>query len=150
MTASKSSAKSLTKPKAPAADSHFRVTALTKDRIPHLPFLSMKEHVLGSAYDLSLVIVGDARSRTLNTTYRNKTYTPNVLSFPLDDTQGEIYLNLKQAKREYRARGESYEYFVALLFIHSMLHLIGKRHGSTMEGIEQDVLARFNITNTGV
>jgi probable rRNA maturation factor len=147
MTASRSSEKLLKRLKAPAADNHFRVTALTKDRIPTLPFLAMKAHVLGESYDLSLVIVGDKRSQTLNRTYRNKTYTPNVLSFPLDHTQGEIFLNLKQAKREHAKRGESFEYFVALLFIHSMLHLIGKQHGSTMEGIEHDVLHTFDIRN---
>lgn len=126
----------------------FTLTRLTKDRVPALPFLLLKEKVLGKKYALSLVAVGDARSRTLNTTYRKKTYIPNVLSFPISDTQGEIFLNLKQARREHRKRGESYDYFVALLFIHSMLHLIGYRHGSTMEGIEHKHLLRFNITNT--
>ncbi|KKU77157.1 MAG: putative rRNA maturation factor [Parcubacteria group bacterium GW2011_GWA2_47_7] len=133
-----------------AADRHstaFAINKLTKDKVPSLPFLRMKERVLGKKYSLSLVVIGDKRSTTLNTRYRNKTYTPNVLSFPLDKHNGEIFMNLKQAKREHRARGESYEYFVALLFIHSMLHLIGMRHGSTMEQEEQALLASFHIKN---
>jgi probable rRNA maturation factor len=108
----------------------------------------MKNIVLGKKYVLSLVIAGDTRSRTLNERYRGKTYIPNVLSFPLDDSNGEIFLNLKQAKREHKARGESYEYFVALLVIHGMLHLNGMAHGSTMEEQEQRLLRKFHIRNS--
>lgn len=108
----------------------------------------MKDAVLGKKYILSLVIAGDKRTRTLNEHYRGKTYVPNVLSFPLDDSNGEIFLNLKQAKREHRARAESYEYFTALLVVHGMLHLKGMAHGSTMEDKEQQLLSKFNIKNT--
>ena len=103
---------------------------------------------MGARYDLSLVIVGDALSKKLNLEHRKKTYTPNVLSFPVDTHTGEIFLNLKQAKREHTAREESYRYFVALLFIHSMLHLKGFAHGDTMEHEEQRLLSKFNIKNT--
>lgn len=108
----------------------------------------MKDAVLGKKYNLSLVIAGDTRTQTLNERYRGKTYVPNVLSFPLDDNNGEIFLNLKQAKREHRAREESYEYFAALLVVHGMLHLKGMAHGSTMEEQEQRLLRKFHIRNT--
>jgi probable rRNA maturation factor len=130
------------------ADKKFELTQTTKDRVPALPFLSMKNAVLGKKYVLSLVIAGDTRTRTLNEHYRGKTYIPNVLSFPLDKNNGEIFLNLKQAKREHRARGESYEYFAALLVVHGMLHLKGMAHGSTMETQEQRLLRKFHIRNT--
>ncbi len=127
--------------------SAFKITRLTKDNLPDLPFFVLKNAVLPKKYDLSLVVVGDARSKQLNQEYRGKTYIPNVLSFPLTPLSGEIFLNLKQAKREHMNREESFDYFVALLFIHSMLHLIGSRHGSTMEETEQKVLKKFNIKN---
>jgi probable rRNA maturation factor len=134
---------------ATAADKkNFGITRTTKDRVPTLPFLSIKNAVLGVKYNLSLVVAGDTRTRTLNTKYRSKTYVPNVLSFPIDKQHGEIFLNLKQARREHRAREESYEYFVALLVIHGMLHLKGMAHGSTMEGKERQLLSKFNIKNT--
>lgn len=116
--------------------------------MPALPFSLMKKTVMGAHYDLSLVIVGDALSTKLNQEHRKKSYTPNVLSFPVDTKTGEIFLNLKQAKREHAARGESYRYFVALLFIHSMLHLKGFAHGDTMESEEHKLLSKFNIKNT--
>jgi rRNA maturation RNase YbeY len=131
----------------PRTVKNFAVTNTTKESIPALPFLRMKETILGKKYDLSLVIAGDARTQRLNESYRGKTYTPNVLSFPLDDTQGEIFLNLRQARREHGAREESFEYFVALLVVHGMLHLKGMDHGSTMEKQEQALLSKFKITN---
>lgn len=125
----------------------FSITKFTKDRVPALPFGILKNSVLGNSYNLSLVFIGDRRSRTLNSKYRNKDYTPNVLSFPLDNKNGEIFINLRQARREHRKRAESFDYFIALLFIHSMLHLIGMHHGSTMEDKEQIILKRFKIKN---
>lgn len=132
----------------PAATPNFSLKNTTKDRIPRLPFFALKEVILGSDYDLSFVIVGDRRSQTLNKIYRKKTYIPNVLSFPLDNKHGEIFLNLKQAKREHRARGESYEYFVALLVVHGMLHLKGMQHWGTMEKQEARLLAKIGVENT--
>lgn len=129
-------------------EAKFSLANTTKDRIPRLPFFALKEALMGKSYDLSLVVVGDKRSQTLNATYRGKTYIPNVLSFPLDEKNGEIFLNLKQAKREHKARGESYEYFVALLVVHGMLHLKGMKHGSTMEKQEARILAKLGVENT--
>ena len=131
---------------AKAAD--FSLSKTTKDKLPALPFFSMKRTVLGKTYDLSLVIVGDDRARSLNRQYRKKNYVPNVLSFPLDKRHGEIFLNLREAKRQHRSREESFDYFVALLVIHAMLHLKGARHGSTMESAEERFLSKFNIKNT--
>lgn len=97
---------------------------------------------------LSLVAIGDKRARTLNERYRGKTYIPNVLAFPLSKDMGEIFLNLREARREHQKRGESYEYFVALLVVHAMLHLKGYAHGSTMERKERALLSAFGIANT--
>lgn len=132
----------------PAADRSFTVTKTTKERLPALPYLHLKEEVLGASYDLSLVTIGDKRSRTLNQRYRKREYVPNILAFPIDQKQGEIFLNLRQARREHAKREESYRHFVALLFIHAMLHLKGYRHGGTMEDKEVKLLSKFHITNT--
>lgn len=126
----------------------FTITKLTKDRLPSLPFSLMKERVLGKSYALSLVIAGDRHSKALNLRYRKKSYVPNVLSFPVEKKTGEIILNLGEAKRQCAQREESFRFFVALLFIHSMLHLKEYRHGSTMEKQEQKLLSTFHIKNT--
>ena len=131
-----------------AGNSHFSITNTTKERVPALPFLRLKESVLGKNYELSLVIATDALARKLNRNYRGKTYTPNVLAFPIDKTHGEIFLNLREAERERATRALSYRHFVALLFVHALLHLKGYRHSSTMEGKEVKLLSKFHITNT--
>lgn len=132
-----------------AADAKtFELTRRSTGRVPTLPFLYMKEAILGKTYALSLVIAGDAYTRKLNIQYRQKSYTPNVLAFPLQKKSGEIFLNIRQAKRECRLREESLPYFTARLFIHSLLHLKGHHHGSTMERQEQKFLTRFRIKNT--
>lgn len=125
----------------------FALTRLAKSRVPILPFLRIKNRVLGTQYVLSMVIAGDQYTQKLNRLYRKKTYIPNVLSFPLETMVGEIILNVGQAKRECRVRGESLNFFVALLFVHSLLHLKGYRHGSTMERREQKLLSEFHIKN---
>jgi probable rRNA maturation factor len=103
----------------------------------------MKERVLGKNYDCSLVIVDDTESKRLNEQYRKKTYTPNVLSFPLDGKTGEIFLNMKQARREYKDREMTLTRWTALLVIHALLHLKGMSHGSTMEKVEARLLGEF-------
>ena len=129
------------------AKASLGVNSTTKDRIPRLPFFDMKMAVLRSQYSLSLVFIGDKRARSLNRTYRKKAYIPNVLSFPLDHLHGEIFVNLRQARREYRARGESLDFFVALLVVHGMYHLKGMTHGSTMEKQEARLLAKLDVRN---
>lgn len=140
MKSSANLANSQRKSKDTDADSIFAIRRTTKDRVPSLPFSVLKQKVLGPSYILSLVFVGDARARGLNIRYRAKTYIPNVLAFPYDKNEGEIIINLKQAAREAKDFDLTPKEFVALLFVHGMLHLKGMQHGSTMEDKERRVL----------
>ena len=106
-------------------------------------FETIKRHVLGKTYTLSLTFIGDARSQTLNKTYRRKDYPTNVLSFPLDAASGEILINLALAKREARKFGTTQARHTTYLFIHGLLHLKGHTHGDTMEKQEKALLKRF-------
>jgi rRNA maturation RNase YbeY len=99
-------------------------------------FASAKKIVLGTQYHLSVVLCGDTRAKKLNVMYRNKTYTPNVLSFPVSETSGEIFLNVAQVIREAGKYGHTTQEHLHYLLIHGMLHLKGHLHGSTMEGAE--------------
>ncbi|HET8581282.1 MAG TPA: rRNA maturation RNase YbeY [Candidatus Paceibacterota bacterium] len=103
----------------------------------------MKAAILGKDYALSLVLCGDTLAQKLNRTYRNKEYKPNVLSFPLDRTEGEVFLNLRKAEREAAAAGSTANERIALLFVHACFHLKGYDHGDRMERAEERVLARF-------
>lgn len=87
---------------------------------------------------------GDALAQRMNKSYRNKTYKPNVLSFPLSKTEGEIFLNVECAVREAKRFGVSLEERLALLFVHGCFHLKGLKHGAIMEDKERRALRRFD------
>lgn len=106
---------------------------------------AIKDTILGRRYELSITLVGDTRSRTLNRTYRAKDAPTNVLSFPLDATHGEIVLNVPKIERECARFGLRAEGHLRFLLIHGCLHLKGYEHGGTMEQAETRLLNKFNI-----
>jgi len=94
----------------------------------------IKSKVLGKKYDLSVVSADSRLMGKLNRIYRKKTGTTSVLSFPLSKTEGEIFINNKSSKKE-----------ADYLFIHSLLHLKGYRHGEKMDTLEKRLIKKFNI-----
>jgi len=100
---------------------------------------------LGNKYELSLVICGDSLAQRMNKEYRKKSYKPNVLSFPISKSEGEIFLNVQCAKREAKKYGTTVPKRLALLFVHGCFHLKGLKHGAKMEAAEQNVLRRFGL-----
>ncbi len=110
-----------------------------------LPFEKIAAAALPKGYQLSLVICGDRLAQRMNKKYRKKTYRPNVLSFPLSKTEGEIFLNVRKAEREARAEGISTRARLALLFVHGCFHLAGYDHSDTMEALESKVLKKFGF-----
>lgn len=105
-----------------------------------IPYERIARRILGEHYDLSLTLCGDALARRMNTLYRKKTYSPNVLSFPYAETDGEIFLNIRKAEREAQRTGTSVKKRTALLLVHGCFHLKGYDHGATMERLERKTL----------
>ena len=121
----------------------FSISKTTEERLPSLPFAKAKNSILGSQYELGLIFIGNKRSKTLNLTYRKKDKVANVLSFPLSQLEGEIYICLKEARRDAKLFQKELPEFVLMLFIHGMLHLKGYTHGSTMKRKEESSLQFF-------
>lgn len=117
----------------------------TKGKLPRLPFVDIKNAILGEKYDLSIVFCGNGLSQRLNRTYRGKDKPTNVLSFPLSKKSGEIVIDLMKSKKEAPQFDEKFPNFVGFLFIHGLLHLKGLDHGSTMESKEQRFRKMFKI-----
>ncbi len=115
-------------------------TTLKKGKLPSLPFLRIKEKVLGKGYELSLVFVGKKRMRTLNRIYRQKDYATDILSFPNTKDSGEIFICLEKVAIKAKDFERSTIDHVAFLFIHGLLHLKGRNHGTIMEREEQSYL----------
>jgi len=112
---------------------------------PRLPYHAIAHDIMGDSYTLSLVFIGATRAEALNRTHRKKTYVPNVLSFPLNATTGEIYITPTEAKKEARRQNLSAKNYIGFLFIHGLLHLKGYRHGATMTTAEERYVSKYNL-----
>ncbi|HCC06003.1 TPA: rRNA maturation RNase YbeY [Candidatus Nomurabacteria bacterium] len=111
--------------------------------IPDIPFLAIKEKILGKNYSLTIIFCTPEESKLRNKTYRDKDYPTNILSFPLDKNEGEIYISLATARKDAKNFDMSYQKFLHLLIIHGVLHLKGHEHSSTMEKLEDKHLQEF-------
>lgn len=121
------------------------ITKKTKGKLPRLPFLALKDAILGKRYELSIVFSGAAESRRLNRIYRKNDKAANILSFPLGAWNGEIYLNEREIGKSEKAFGLKGEKLLIYFLIHGMLHLKGNAHGNAMEKKEARLRARFGI-----
>ncbi len=108
-----------------------------------IPFDEIKQAVLPENYELSLVFTDKKHSRNLNKIYRGKDKSTNVLSFPISDDMGEIFIDLETAKDEAPDFDMGFENFVGYLFIHGVLHLKGLDHGEIMDKEEKKLLKKF-------
>lgn len=121
---------------------NFTIIRQTKGRIPNLPFVAIKNDILGANYELSLLFPTLDLAESLHTQWKKKTGPVNILSFPLDNESGEMFITLSQARTEAPKFDRSYTNHIIFLFIHGCLHLTGMTHGHAMEKAERKY---FNI-----
>lgn len=114
-------------------------------RIDEVLFHRIKDAVLGKEYELDLMFIGKKRARTLNFKFREKDYATDILSFPIADDMGEIYIYPEKAKQKAKEFDRTYENYLVFVFIHGLFHLKGFDHGSRMESEEARVRALFKI-----
>ncbi len=120
-------------------------TNLTRYKKPDIEVSTLRDRILDKTYKLSVVYVDDSYSKKLNLEYRKKDSPTNVLSFPLTDDTGEIFINLDIAKKEYKEFEMTYDGYIGFLLVHGLLHLKGLAHGSTMEKMEKEFIKEFNF-----
>lgn len=103
--------------------------------------LKLKENL-----ELSVNIVAEAKMKSLNKKYRNKDKPTDVLSFPMLNGNGDIFICLSIAKKEAKRENISVEAKLAQLTVHGFLHLQGydhensKREAEKMFGLENKIL----------
>lgn len=124
---------------------NFSITNETKIKIPNIPWVEIKNTILGKKYELSLVFPTVKNATELHLDWKNKPGPVNILSFPIDTNVGEIFISLHQAKTECGKFDRAYENYVAFLFIHGCAHLKGHIHGNEMEKYETKIRKKFNI-----
>lgn len=130
--------------------SNLSIKSTIRGSQPRISYAEIARSILGGDYELSLVICGDTLARRMNMEHRKKSYKPNVLSFPLSKTEGEIFLNIRKAEREAKQYRTSVQKRAALLFVHGCYHLKGLDHQSErdtqkMEALELQTLKRFGL-----
>lgn len=108
------------------------VANLTKRKTPKNNWRKIKMAILGDKYALSLVFADSLLMKKLNRGYRAKSTPADTLSFPLSKNCGEIFLNINNTPER-----------LILLFVHSLLHLKGLKHGEKMEKLEKKYWEKF-------
>ena len=103
----------------------------------------IKKALLGEKYSLSVNFVSPTIAQKLNIDYRQKDYIPNILSFPLTKSEGEIFICLSVARSEAKKFSLTYKQFLTLLLVHGCLHLKGMDHGEEMEKLEEKYSKKF-------
>lgn len=117
-----------------------------------------------TAAEITVRIVGKSESEELNTSYRQKNWPTNVLSFPFEAPEGlpadaldshylgDLIVCASIVEEQARQQAKSLEAHWAHMIIHGCLHLQGYDHiesaeAATMENIEIDILASLGIAN---
>ncbi|HRR76866.1 MAG: rRNA maturation RNase YbeY [Ruminococcus sp.] len=120
----------------------------------------------GKDAEVSVSFVSNSEIKNLNKIYRNKDSVTDVLSFPLTSDDGSVELNpdtgavmlgdvvisLETAVKQAQNYGHSLEREVGFLTVHSMLHLLGYDHETSlldqriMREKEESVLEKLGIS----
>ncbi|MBN2653842.1 MAG: rRNA maturation RNase YbeY [Nitrospirae bacterium] len=110
--------------------------------------------------ELSILVVADSKMKSLNSEYRKKNKTTDVLSFSMIEEcasisaassshLGDIVINLRQAQRQSKARGVSLKRELQWLIVHGILHLVGYDHEKSeyddaeMRKLEDEILTEI-------
>ncbi len=123
---------------------NFTIKRQTKGRIPNLPFVDIKNMILGKKYDLSLLFPSKEVSIYLHKKFKNKNTLVNILSFSFDKLNGEMIITLSQARIEAKNYNRGYYNHLIFLFIHGCLHLKGMDHSDKMEKEEYFYYKQFS------
>ncbi len=110
--------------------------------------------------EISVLFASDAEAARLNTEWRQKTYAPNILSFPASQTQdvpegepkplGDLILAVGTVTREAEDQGKPLTSHLTHLIVHGTLHLLGfdhveERDARRMETAEIAILAGLGV-----
>lgn len=124
---------------------NLEVKRMTKGKLPSLPFVRIKNEILGKDYDLSIVFAPKKTIEDLSHQFKGNKDHKNILSFPLEKNSGEIILNLQTIRLEAKNFDKTYMNYLGFLVIHGMLHLKGFTHSSKMEAEEKRFVKMFHL-----
>lgn len=118
-------------------------------------------HLPGSlrSPELSVRVVDESESTSLNAHYRHKTGPTNVLSFPYQNVSGQtpellgdLAICAQVVRQEADSQAKSLKAHWAHMIVHGVLHLSGFDHEQDeeaiiMEALETEILAQLGFTD---
>lgn len=106
--------------------------------------------------ELTIRVTDEKESADLNESYRHKTGSTNVLSFPFEDPPGvdtailgDLVICAPVVQREAIEQGKTAEAHWAHMLVHGVLHLCGFDHLHEREADEMEMLETDIITGLG-
>jgi probable rRNA maturation factor len=118
---------------------------------------SVLEYESVRSFQVSVVFVGSRFIRRINRRYLQHDYVTDVIAFPLGEgkgtpLEGEMYVNLDQARSQARDYRVPFAEEIRRLLIHGTLHLLGytdstSRKKEQMTQREDLLLARLAASN---
>jgi len=85
---------------------------------------------------VTIAFVSNRKQRALNSEFRSKDKTTDVLSFPVepedfedfDNTLGDVVISPSQAEKQAKENGLTLEKEISQLILHGLIHLCGYDH----------------------
>lgn len=123
--------------------------------MPSINLLEILESIkneIDSKNIVELIFVDDEEIKNLNSTFLNKNYPTDVLSFPLEKSicniLGSIVISIDRAFFAAKENNHSIEHEIIILFVHGILHLKGFNHESDNgehRKKESEILEKYGI-----
>ncbi|SIN97876.1 rRNA maturation RNase YbeY [Salinivibrio sp. ES.052] len=116
-------------------------------------------HAARPQAEITIRIVDEGESQSLNRDYRGKDKPTNVLSFPFDappgveiDLLGDLVVCRQVVEKEAQQQGKALMDHWAHMVVHGSLHLLGYDHieddeAEQMEALEREVLATMGVND---
>ena len=95
---------------------------ISKKRIDDIARAFFKKYKIDPETEISLAVVSDNKMKEINSTYRGKDKTTDVLSFP---ELNEIIISLSQIERQAKESGRRLWQEFDFILVHGLLHLVG-------------------------
>ena len=110
---------------------------INKKQLIEIMKLILQEIKGNKDFEVGLHFIESNEMKDLNHTYRNKDKTTDVLSFPINQDNrikertydlGDVFINYELLEENANKKNINVNTEIALLFIHSLYHLIGYSH----------------------
>lgn len=114
------------------------IAELSEQHIRDLFDAAARTVTIPQDFEWSVAFVDDSVIQQLNNTHRGKDKPTDVLSFPYDETHGEIVISVDRVREQAAEYGNTVHEEASWMVVHGILHVLGWDHErSEQEHAEQ-------------